>query len=110
MDGLTRRRLFEALGLAGAGALVARVPIEALAATPAPHQPGIATRAQRKLEFAAFDVTAANRAELRDLMRDWSSTQAMLRRRHRADRLTITFGFGPTLFDHRYGLSSRKPA
>src|SRR4051812_33385846 len=115
MEGLTRRRLIEVLGLAGAGALAGRVPpglgaAKSPAAAAPAHQPGIATAQQAHLEFAAFDLTAANRQELRDLLRDWSSTATRLRKRHKQDRLTITFGFGPGLFDDRYGLAHRKPA
>jgi deferrochelatase/peroxidase EfeB len=109
MEGLTRRRLIEVLGLAGAGALVGRVP-PGLATAATQHQPGIATALQAHLEFAAFDLTAATQKELRDLLRDWSSSATRLRKRHRDDRLTITFGFGPGLFDDRYGLATKKPA
>jgi deferrochelatase/peroxidase EfeB len=110
MEGLTRRRLLEVLGAAGAGASLARFPGEALGATAPPHQAGIATPAQSRLRFAAFDATAANRRELRDLMREWSAQAARLSKKHRADRLTVTFGLGPSLFDDRYGLAARKPA
>jgi deferrochelatase/peroxidase EfeB len=114
MQGVTRRRLLEGFGAAGAGALLGRVPLGSAAfakARPAAaHQRGIATRAPAHLRFAAFDLTAANRAELTDLMRAWSATAKDLSARHRKDRLTITFGFGPGLFDERYGLATRKPA
>jgi deferrochelatase/peroxidase EfeB len=111
MDRLTRRRLLETLGAAGAGAAVTRLPLDAFAATAPRHQPGIATPAQAHLEFAAFDVTASGPTELRDLMRAWSADAARLSKKHRADRLTVTFGFGPGLFDAgRYGLERRKPA
>jgi deferrochelatase/peroxidase EfeB len=109
MDGITRRRLLGVLGAAGAGVSVGRLPIALAEAAPR-HQAGIATPAQSRLRFAAFDATAANRKELRDLMREWSAEAARLSKKHRADRLTVTFGFGPSLFDSRYGLASRKPA
>ncbi|MEA2184905.1 MAG: deferrochelatase/peroxidase EfeB [Solirubrobacteraceae bacterium] len=111
MDGFTRRRLLEAFGVAGAGAALGRFPLDALAAARLPHQGGIGTPAQSRLEFAALTATAAHRAELRDLMRTWSATAAKLRAQHRHSRLTITFGFGPDLFDAgRYGLAGRRPA
>src|SRR3954471_23225685 len=111
MDGLTRRRLLEAAGAAGAASALGRVPLDALAAArAAPHQPGIATRAPAHLRFAAYDATAADRNELRDLMRDWSQEATRLMKRHRRDHLTITFGFGPALFDAgRYGLQHKRP-
>jgi deferrochelatase/peroxidase EfeB len=111
MGGLTRRRLLEAVGAAGAAASFGRLPIDALAAArPAPHQPGIATPAQAHLRFAAFDATAANRNELRDLLRDWSAEAARQTKKHRSDHLTVTLGFGPGLFDAgRYGLERKRP-
>src|ERR1700709_2094254 len=83
MQGLTRRRLPELLGAARDGVALGRLP-GALAATPLPHQPGIATPSQSRLRFAAFDATAANRKELRDLMREWSAQAAKLSKQHRA--------------------------
>jgi deferrochelatase/peroxidase EfeB len=109
MDGFTRRRLLEAFGVAGAGVAVGR-PLDALAAVRPRHQAGIATAAQSRLQFAALDTTAANRKELRDLMRSWSEMGATLSKQHRHARLTITFGFGPSLFDAgRYGLVRPAP-
>lgn len=111
-DGLTRRRLLEAAGAAGAGLLLPGVPPASAAAIPfhGRHQAGIATPAQPRLHLAAFDATAASRAELRDLMRDWSAAAARVTARERRSHLTLTFGFGPGLFrDDRYGLESRRP-
>jgi deferrochelatase/peroxidase EfeB len=97
--GLTRRRLLEA---AGAGVVLAGLPPTALAAAAKPrHQPGIATPEQPRLQFAALDATAADRTELRELMKAWTATARKLSASQRG--LTITFGFGPSLFE-RYGL------
>src|SRR5438034_4703107 len=107
MGGVTRRRLLA--GAAGAG-FAAAVPWDALAAVRPRHQAGIATAAQSRLYFAALDATAADRAELRDLMRSWSAAARRLSAQHREARLTITFGFGPSLFDAgRYGLARPAP-
>jgi deferrochelatase/peroxidase EfeB len=109
IDGLTRRRLLEAFGAAGVGFAIGP---DAFGASPfhGRHQAGIATPAQSRLHFAALDATATSRAELRDLMRAWSATAASLSRRERLSRLTITFGFGPRLFDSgRYGLAAKRP-
>jgi deferrochelatase/peroxidase EfeB len=118
-DGLTRRRLLEALGAAGAGAALGGLPVDALAAAaraPAPpfygqHQAGIVTPAQARLNLAALDVTATSRAELRDLMRAWSSSAARMCARERSSHLTLTFGLGPGLFDpaRGFGLAAARP-
>jgi deferrochelatase/peroxidase EfeB len=96
-SGFTRRRLLEA---AGAGVALAGLPPAAFGtAAKLRHQAGIATPEQPRLLFAALDASAANRKELRDLMREWTLTARRLSTHGR----TITLGFGPSLFG-RYGL------
>jgi deferrochelatase/peroxidase EfeB len=98
-----------------------------------PHQAGITTDQQDRLVFAAFDVTAtSSRADLVELMRTWSAAaEAMTRgaavpgESHAPEvppadtgeavglqpsRLTVTVGFGASLFDQRLGLAGRRPA
>jgi deferrochelatase/peroxidase EfeB len=99
------------------------------------HQAGIVTPAQEHLHFAALDVTTKDRAELVSLLRTWTDAA----RRMTAGRevgtsgavggspaappsdtgealelptssLTLTIGFGPSLFDDRFGLADRRPA
>lgn len=99
------------------------------------HQAGIVTPAQDRLHFAAFDVTTTDRAELVELLQDWTDAAERMTRGDGAgevgpvegdpllppddtgeaiglppSRLTITFGFGPSLFDDRFGLADRRPA
>jgi len=96
------------------------------------HQAGIATPAQDRLAFAAFDVTSTSRAELIDLLRRWTAAAEKMTRGEPvgaveggehyvpadtgeatglpAANLTITIGFGPSLFDGRFSLASRRPA
>lgn len=100
------------------------------------HQAGIATPSQERLEIAAFDVTTEDLGELRTLMREWTDAAALLCAGRTvgtiegeplappkdtgeafdlaASRLTITFGFGPTLFERdgvdRFGLAARRPS
>jgi deferrochelatase/peroxidase EfeB len=104
------------------------------------HQSGIVTPAQDRLHFAAFDVTTDSRAELVALLRAWTrAAERMTQGRPAgvvgptdgdydlppddtgeamdlpASGLTITFGFGPTLFRDdqgrdRFGLAGRRPS
>ncbi len=103
------------------------------------RQAGIVTPMQDRLHFAAFDVTAATRAELVGLLKDWTSAAARMTAAEPAGDLgptsgpydappddtgeaiglpaaglTITFGFGPSLFrdegKDRFGLAARQPA
>jgi deferrochelatase/peroxidase EfeB len=128
-----------ALGLAlgsGSGFALARSPGESAAETTIPffgeHQAGILTPQQDRVVFASFDLTTTSRAELRDLLRAWTDAGARMTAGDpvgtvaghpqappddtgealglHASRLTLTFGFGPSLFDHRFGLSKRRPS
>jgi deferrochelatase/peroxidase EfeB len=95
------------------------------------HQQGILTPPQKSAVFLSFDVTAADRAELTDLMRAITerarflstggvptsgglaappSDSGTLGSRVVSDGLTITASIGSSLFDGRYGLAARKPA
>ena len=87
------------------------------------HQAGITTPAQDRLHFAAFDVDDISREELIGLLKDWTAAAARMSQGGSAGDfapeagpyeappedtgeamdlgptgLTITFGFGPTLF------------
>ena len=104
------------------------------------HQAGIVTPAQDRLHFAAFDVTTGSRAQLVALLKDWTAAADRMTRGLPAGEvgpvegaanappddtgeaiglgangLTLTFGFGPTLFRDadgrdRFGLADRQPA
>ncbi|WP_055550869.1 iron uptake transporter deferrochelatase/peroxidase subunit [Streptomyces sp. NBRC 110028] len=102
------------------------------------HQAGIATAVQDRLHFAAFDVTTDDRAELIDLLKEWTKASARMTQGHavgggavgdlveappddtgealglKPSRLTLTFGVGPTLFKDkkgkdRFGIAGRRP-
>jgi deferrochelatase/peroxidase EfeB len=99
------------------------------------HQAGIVTPAQDRMHFATFDVTTTKRDELVGLLKDWTAAAermtAGLEARENgatggaaeaapadtgealdlaAAALTLTIGFGPSLFDNRFGLADRRPA
>ena len=99
------------------------------------HQGGIATAQQAYTYFAALDVAAKSAGEVADLMRTWTAAAARMTRGETARpveadlsliagdsgealdlaaaRLTLTFGFGPTLFvkdgKDRFGWGSLRP-
>lgn len=96
------------------------------------HQAGILTPAQNFLVFASFDLTATKLADVKKLLQDWTTAAAELTSGSlignfntnpnlppsdtgEADgltpsRCTLTFGVGPSFFDGRFGLSSKRPA
>jgi deferrochelatase/peroxidase EfeB len=104
------------------------------------HQAGIVTPAQDRLHFVSFDVTTNDREQLVRLLRDWSAAAARMTAGRDAGpvgavaghpeappddtgealglppaQLTLTIGFGPSLFRtadgvDRFGIADRQPA
>ncbi|NUL05088.1 deferrochelatase/peroxidase EfeB [Streptomyces lunaelactis] len=133
-----------ALGAAAAGGAVAAVrtgdqavpAADSGAAIPfhGTHQAGIASAVQDRLHFAAFDVKTKDRAELVQLLKDWTRAAERMAAGHavgegafggleeappddtgealglKPSRLTLTIGFGPSLFAKgRFGLEGKRP-
>jgi len=95
-----------------------------------PHQAGIAQSVVRSTAFLSFDVTAADRRELTELMHtvterarfltaggtpaalgitDSPSDSGTLGPQVPGDGLMVTVGVGASLFDDRFGLKDSKP-
>lgn len=104
------------------------------------HQAGITTPMQDYLHFAALDVTTTSRQQLIDLLEAWTAAAAQMTTGSTIGQfgavggpydappedtgealdlptsgLTITFGFGPTLFRDadgvdRFGIADQQPA
>jgi deferrochelatase/peroxidase EfeB len=96
------------------------------------HQAGISTPVQDRLHFAAFDVTTDDRAAFVRMLKDWTEAARKLTAGHavgegaygglaeappddtgealglKPSRLTLTIGFGPSLFE-KFGLKDRRP-
>lgn len=105
----------------------------------AEHQAGIITPVQDRLHFASFDVITRSREELIALLQDWTAAAARMTQGDGAgpdgptsgpydappddtgeaiglppSGLTITFGFGPSLFrdadgKDRFGIAENQP-
>jgi deferrochelatase/peroxidase EfeB len=99
------------------------------------HQAGIVTPTQANLHFAALDVTTKDRAKLQQLLKTWTEAARRMTAGQEvvaggavdgaafappgdtgealdlpASSLTLTIGFGPSLFDDRFGLAAKRPA
>ncbi|MGW7166388.1 iron uptake transporter deferrochelatase/peroxidase subunit [Streptomyces sp. NPDC054884] len=96
------------------------------------YQAGIATPVQDRLHFAAFDVTTKDRAEFVQLLKDWTEAARRMTAGKavgegafgglpeappddtgealglKPSRLTLTVGFGPSLFT-KFDLAARRP-
>ncbi|MDQ0813765.1 deferrochelatase/peroxidase EfeB [Streptomyces sp. B3I7] len=96
------------------------------------HQAGIATPVQDRLHFAAFDVKTTDRAAFVQLLKDWTAAARRMTAGKavgdgaygglaeappddtgealglKPSRLTLTLGFGPSLFE-KFDLGDRRP-
>jgi deferrochelatase/peroxidase EfeB len=116
----------------GASAAPATAPASSTVPFHGAHQAGIVTAAQDRLAFATFTVVdGTDRSSLRDLLADWSTAAERMTTGELvgedtdldappldtgeavgspAANLTVTLGYGPSLFDDRFGLAPKRPA
>ncbi len=100
------------------------------------HQAGIVTPAQDRLHFASFDMSTTSRDDLISLLKQWTDAAARMTQGLPAGEygaadgpydvppddtgeaqglpasgLTLTFGFGPSLFEKKagFGLEGKRP-
>ncbi|TCP21929.1 deferrochelatase/peroxidase EfeB [Scopulibacillus darangshiensis] len=156
-SGISRREMLKmsaaagtglAIGMSGMGALVSLTDVYDHSKAAGDHkvpadivpfygrnQAGIATAQQQYICFAAFDVTASKRSDLKALLKTWTKYSADMTKGETVgekhpnvymppddtgeafglspSNLTITFGFGPTLFKKdgvdRFGIAVKQP-
>ncbi|MEU8235681.1 iron uptake transporter deferrochelatase/peroxidase subunit [Actinoplanes sp. NPDC048967] len=114
-------------------------PVEGAVAFTGEHQAGIVTPAQDRLHFVAFDVITKDRDRLVRMLKEWTAAAARMTAGRDAGEigavggipeappddtgealglppsaLTITVGFGPTLFrdatgKDRFGIAAKRP-
>lgn len=96
------------------------------------HQGGVVTTPQRYCVYGTFDMTSTSRTDLQTLLARWSAAISLLQAGKPVGQvapegvnglpgdtgeatgldpasLTVTVGLGPSLFDGRFGLASRRP-
>jgi deferrochelatase/peroxidase EfeB len=130
--------LLASAGVGSVARAASRDPSAAAAREPffGEHQGGIATSQQTHSYFAAFDLVAKTRDEVKAMLRAWTEAASRMTSGETARpmgqdlsvegpdggaalglapaRLTLTFGFGAGLFSKdgadRYGLAAQRPA